>query len=138
VIGVAFVLPVPHSPARVFEALAVTLISALYLISFGTLISVRLPRAMDPEKVTQGSSTRSMNAFAFFLFPLALLPIVLAYWGRYVFDSEIVFFSLLALAGLLGLQVYSIALESAVKTALLRKESILNELGRSDGPLSTA
>jgi len=37
-----------------------------------------------------------------------------------------------------GVVVYWIALESAVKTALQRKESILDELGRSDGPLSTA
>ncbi len=115
-----------------------TLISAVYLISFGNLMSVRVPRAMDPEKVTQGGSTRSMNAFAFFLFPVALLPIALAYWGRYVFESEVVFFALLALAAAMGAAVYWIALESAVKTALLRKESILNELGRSDGPLSVS
>ncbi len=136
VIGIALVLPVPHPPARVAEALVVTLISAVYLISFGNLISVRLPRAMDPEKVTQGGSTRSMNALAFFLFPVALLPIALAYWGRYIFESEVIFFGLLAAAAGLGAVVYSIALESAVKTALQRKESILNELGRSDGPLS--
>jgi ABC-2 type transport system permease protein len=136
VIGIALTLPVPHPPARVAEALAVTLISAVYLISFGNLISVRLPRAMDPERVTQGGSTRSMNAFAFFLFPVALMPIALAYWARYVFDSEVIFFSMLALAAVLGAVVYWIALESAIRTALLRKESILSELGRSDGPLS--
>ena len=135
VIAIALALPVPHPPARIAEALAVTLISAVYLISFGNLISVRLPRAMDPEKVTQGGSTRSMNAFAFFLFPVALLPIALAYWARYVFDSEVVFFGLLGLAAILGMVVYWIALESAVRTALVRKESILSELGRSDGPL---
>ena len=138
VIGIALALPVPHPPARIAEALAVTLISAVYLVSFGNLISVRLPRSMDPEKVTQGGSARSMNAFAFFLFPVALAPIALAYWGRYVFDSELVFFGLLAVAAAVGIQVYWIALESAVKTALLRKESILNELGRSDGPLSVS
>jgi ABC-2 type transport system permease protein len=138
VIGIALVLPVPHPPARVAEAIAVTLISAVYLIAFGNLVSVRLPRAMDPEKVTQGGSARSMNAFAFFLFPVALMPIALAYWARYVFDSEVVFFALLTLAAGLGVAVYWIALESAVKTALLHKESILDELGRSDGPLSVS
>jgi ABC-2 type transport system permease protein len=136
VVGIALALPVPHPLVRVAEAFAVTLISAVYLISFGNLMSVRVPRAMDPEKVTQGASARSMNAFAFFLFPVALLPIALAYWARYVFDSELVFFTLLALAAILGAIIYWIALESAVKTAMLRKESILNELGRSDGPLA--
>ena len=136
VVGVALALPVPHPPARVAEAVAVTLISAMYLIAFGNMISVRLPRAMDPEKVTQGGSARSMNALAFFLFPVALAPIGLAYWGRYIFDSETVFFGLLGVAAVVGAQVYWIALESAVRTALLQKESILNELGRSDGPLA--
>jgi len=138
VVGIALALPVPHPPARIAEALAVTLISAVYLIAFGNMISVRLPRAIDPEKVTQGGAARSMNALAFFLFPIALAPIGLAYWARYVFSSEVVFFGLLAVAALVGVVVYWIALESAVKTALQRKESILDELGRSDGPLSTA
>ena len=138
VVGIALALPVPHPPARIAEALAVTLISAVYLIAFGNLISVRLPRAMDPEKVTQGGSARSMNALAFFLFPIALAPIGLAYWGRYIFSSETVFFALLGLAAAVGMVVYWIALDSAVKTALQRKESILDELGRSDGPLSTS
>ncbi len=138
VVGIALALPVPHPPARIAEALAVTLISAIYLIGFGNLISVRLPRAMDPEKVTQGGSARSMNALAFFLFPVALTPIGVAYWGRYVFSSEIVFFALLGLAAAVGVVFYWVALDSAVKTALQRKESILDELGRSDGPLSTS
>jgi len=138
VVGIALALPVPHPPARIAEALAVTLISAVYLIAFGNLISVRLPRAMDPEKVTQGGSARSMNAMAFFLFPVALAPIGLAYWARYIFSSEMVFFALLGLAAAVGFVVYWVALDSAVKTALQRKESILDELGRSDGPLSTS
>lgn len=138
VVGIALALPVPHPPARIAEALAVTLISAIYLIAFGNLISVRLPRAMDPERVTQGGSARSMNAVAFFLFPVALAPIGLAFWARYVFSSEAVFFALLGLAAAVGVVVYWVALDSAVKTALQRKESILDELGRSDGPLSTS
>jgi ABC-2 type transport system permease protein len=138
VIGIALALPVPHPPIRIAEALVVTLIAAVYLVSFGNLISVRVPRAMDPEKVTQGGSARSMNAFAFFLFPVALMPIGLAYWGRYVFDSEAVFFGLLGVAAVCGMVLYLIALESAVKTALLKKEEILAELGRGEGPLSTA
>jgi ABC-2 type transport system permease protein len=136
VIGVSLVLPVPHPAVRIIEALSVTLISAVYLIAFGNVISIRFPRAMDPEKVTQGGSTRSMNALAFFMFPIGLLPVALAYWARYVFDSEVVFFGLLALAAMIAIVVYIISLESAVRTALVRKESILEELRRSDGPLS--
>lgn len=138
VVAIALALPVPHPPARIAEALGVTLISAIYLIAFGNLISVRLPRAMDPEKVTQGGSARSMNALTFFLFPVALTPIGLAYWARYVFDSEVVFFALLGVAAIVGAVVYWVALDSAVKTALQRKESILEELGRSAGPLSAS
>ena len=69
VVGIALALPVPHPPARIAEAVAVTLISAVYLIAFGNLISVRLPRAMDPEKVTQGRRGSQHECAGFFPLP---------------------------------------------------------------------
>jgi ABC-2 type transport system permease protein len=136
VLSFATLAPLSHPPLRFAEAIVVTMVSSVYMIAFGNLVSVRVPRALDPEKVTQGGSSRSMNALTFFLFPIALLPVALAYWGGYVFESEAVFFALLALAAVVAGQVYWISLESSVKTALARREAILNELGRSDGPLS--
>ena len=52
--------------------------------------------------------------------------------------AALVVFALLGVAALVGVVVYWVALDSAVKTALQRGESILDELGRGAGPLSTS
>jgi len=53
----------------------------------------------------------------FFVYPMALLPVMLAYGARYAFDSNVLFFGLLAFAAALGAVVYWVALDSAVKAA---------------------
>ncbi len=136
VVAIALVLPIRKSPVLVAEAVVVTLVSGVYLIAFGNLSSVYFPRALSPEKVTQGGGSRSLNVILVFCFPIALLPVGLAYWARYVFSSDVVFFALLAVAALLGAVLYWIALGSSVEAALVRRERILNELAKSDGPVS--
>ena len=75
------------------------------------------------------------QALALVAYPLALLPIVLAYGGRYAFSSNLAFYVLLGFAAILGGMVYWFAMESAVRTAETNREQILKELSRSDGPL---
>ena len=136
VTAIAMVLPIPKSPLRVAEAIVVTLVSGIYLIAFGNLSSVYFPRALSPEKVTQGGGSRSLSIILVLCFPIVLLPVGLAYWARYVFGGEVIFFALLALAAVLGAPLYWIALGSSVEAAILRRERILTELAKSDGPLS--
>ena len=73
----------------------------------------------------------------FLVYPLALLPILLAYGARYAFDSNVLFFALLAFAAGLGAVVYWVALDSAVKAAERRREEIITELSRTAGPVAT-
>ncbi|MDQ6665822.1 MAG: hypothetical protein M3Z23_15690 [Acidobacteriota bacterium] len=122
-------------PLKIVEAMAVSLTAGLYLLSVGNLSSVHFPRPMTPEKVTQGGAARSLNALVFLFFPVALAPIGLAFWARYVFDSQAIFFALLALAALVGGVIYWISMESAVSHAQSHREKILTELSRGDGPL---
>jgi len=83
-----------------------------------------------------GAAGRS-QAFMLLAYPLALLPMLLAYGARYAFDSELAFYVLLAFAAGLGVVVYWIALGSAVTAAESRKEQIVTELSRADGPVAT-
>jgi hypothetical protein len=130
-------LRLPVTVSKMTEALVVTLIVGLYLVGLGNLSSVHFPRALNPEKVSQGGAGSRMQALLFLLFPLALLPVFLAFWGRYVFSSQAVFYVLLGFAGLLGAVFYWIALDSAVNAAIRRRELILTELSRSEGPVVT-
>jgi len=132
---VAFRLPV--TAAKIVEAFVVTCIVGLYLVGLGNLSSVHFPRAMNPERVSQGGAGSRMQALIFMFFPVALLPVFLAYWARYVFHSALIFFALLSVAAAVGAIFYWIAMDSAVSAALRRRELILTELARGEGPVVT-
>jgi len=79
-----------------------------------------------------------MQALTVWTAPLLLLPIVLAYIARAVFHSQLAFVGVMAIALVLGGVFYYVCLDSAVQTAGRRREAILNELSRSEGPISVA
>jgi hypothetical protein len=113
----------------------VILIASLYWFSMGNIVSVRMPRAMNPEKMNQ--TANRLQALSIFTAPLLLLPLVLAYWARAVFENELVFAGVLAIAAVVGGIFYKVGLDSAVSAAVERRESMLMELSKSDGPIST-
>jgi ABC-2 type transport system permease protein len=117
------------------ETLVVMGVCALYLMALGNLSSVYYPRGIAPEKVAQGGA-RGMQGFLFLIYPLALLPVALAYITRYAFDSELMFVLVLALSAIGGAVLYTMALRSAVSEALLKRERIVAELSTgSEAPV---
>ena len=126
----------PASSGKLVETIAVILIASLYWFAMGNIWSVRMPRAMDPEKMNQMAN--KMQALSIWTAPLVLLPIGLAYWARAVFENEIVFAGILAIAAVVGGIFYKVGLDSAVATAGQKREAMLMQLSRSEGPLSIA
>ena len=126
------------TPQKLFENVFVALICGVYLIAFGNLASVRMPSALNPEKVSQGGGAKAKNVVLLLFFPIVVLPVILAYWARAVFQSDLVFLGILAFAAVLGIALYVIGLDSAVSMAWKRREQILTELSRGDGPVSVA
>jgi ABC-2 type transport system permease protein len=131
-----FLLRVQPGWPKIAEAYVVTVVAGVFLMSAGNLASVHLPRPMSPERAGQGGGAGRSQAMILLAYPLALLPILLAYGGRYAFHSEPVFYSLMALMAVLGGIVYWIALDSAVETALVKREQILTELSSAEGPIA--
>lgn len=129
------VVGLPLSPGKLLETVLVIAVASLYWFSVGNIVSVRMPRAMDPDKINQAAN--KLQALSIFSAPLLLLPIALAYGARIVFDSELVFWALMLFAAIVGGILYKVGLDSAVIAAGYRRESILSQLARSDGPLST-
>ncbi|HXE62462.1 MAG TPA: hypothetical protein VN519_02930 [Bryobacteraceae bacterium] len=127
---------VPSSPGKIVEAIVVDGIAALFWFGLGNISSVRMPRAMNPEKMNQMAN--KLQSLTILVAPVVLLPVVLAYWARSVFGSEIVFAGILAIAAILGGIFYWVALDSAVKSAIARREVLVQELSRADGPISTS
>jgi ABC-2 type transport system permease protein len=126
---------IPASPAKVAETLIVMFITSLYWLAMGNICSVRIPRALDPDKMNQMSN--KMQAMTILIAPFLLVPLVIAYWSRWFFENEIVFAGLLLVAAIIGGIFYWVGLDSAVNTAQIRREAIITELSRSEGPLST-
>jgi ABC-2 type transport system permease protein len=133
----SLVLRIHVAPGNIAEAFSVTAIVAVYLLAIGNLSSVHFPRAMNPERVSQGGAANRMQALIFVFYPIALLPVFLAFWARYVFGSELIFSLILIFAALLGAVVYWISMDSAVHAVVERREKILMELSRSEGPVAT-
>jgi len=124
------------SAAQVAEAFLVTAIGALYLLGIGNLASVNYPHPMSAQRVSASGGGRTQGLL-FLLYPVALLPVFLAYLARYAFDNQIVFDVVLAFAAALGVAVYWMSLDSAVLTANRRREAMLAELSRGEGPMLT-
>jgi ABC-2 type transport system permease protein len=133
----ASILRIHMAAGTVLEAFVVTAIVAIYLLAIGNLSSVHFPRAMNPERVSQGGAASRMQALIFLFYPVALLPVFLAFWARHVFGSELIFSIVLTFAALLGIVVYWIAMDSAVRAVSERREKILMELSGSEGPVAT-
>jgi ABC-2 type transport system permease protein len=119
---------------QIAEAFLVTAIAALYLLAVGNLSSVNYPRPMTAQRVSGGGSGRAQGLL-FLMYPVAMLPVFFAYLARYAFDSQFVFYGILAFAAGLGVAIYWMAMESAVSTAGKRRETIMAELSRGEGPM---
>jgi ABC-2 type transport system permease protein len=135
--GLTWALHVGVGFGKVVETLVVVAVCSLYMLAFGNISSVHYPRALMPERVSQGGASSRFQALVFILYPLALLPVLLAYLARYAFASQTVFVVVLGFAAMLGGFLYGLAMESAVKTANTNRERILQDLSRGEGPVAS-
>src|SRR5207249_4884536 len=106
----------PVSAGKIGETVLTMGIASLYWLALGNIFSVRIPRALDPDKVNQ-MSNKIQSLTTIFAAPLVLFPLALAYWSRWFFSNDLVFAGLLAVAAAAGGIFYWVGLESAVSTA---------------------
>jgi ABC-2 type transport system permease protein len=128
-------LRMPVTAYEVAEALSVTLVLTVFLLAIGNLLSVRYPAAIDPSRSWRSGSMGRVQAFLLGIYPVVSAPVILAYGARYAFDSQAAFFAVLLLDLVVGVILYSIALESAVDTALDGRERIVQALSNAEGPV---
>ena len=134
--GVTMALRLGVTWGKVAETLVVVGVCSLYMLALGNVSSVNYPRGLSPERVSQGGASSRFQGLVFLLYPLALVPVFLAYLARYAFESDTVFAIVLAIAAVIGGVLYWVAMDSAVATASKRREQILQELAKGDGPVA--
>jgi ABC-2 type transport system permease protein len=135
--GITSLFGVNLGIAQMLETLLVIGVCALYMLALGNISSVQYPRGLNPERVSQGGASSRFQALIMLLYPLSLLPVLLAYAARYGFRSDIAFYVILGFAAAVGIALYWIALESAVSSALKHRERIIRDLSNNDGPVAT-
>jgi len=136
-VGITSALRVSFGYAQVLETLVVVGVCSLYMIALGNISSVEYPRPLNPVQVSQGGASSRFQALIVLLYPLSLIPVFLAYLARYAFNSEIVFGLVLAFAAAIGGVVYWIAMDSAVHSAIARREKIIQDLSQGEGPIAS-
>jgi len=123
---------------QVAETFVVLSVCSLYMLALGNISSVQFPRPLSPERVSQGGASSRFQALVFVFYPLALLPVFLAYVGRYLIGSDIIFWLLVAAAALIGAGLYWVATDSARIAFVRRREQIVQDLSRGEGPVADA
>jgi hypothetical protein len=133
---VCLLFRLPVTAARVAETFSVCLVMCVFLLALGNMASVWNPRPMSmaqPFK-TQGARVQWMALVAF---PVACLPVALAYLARFALESEADFFGVLAVFAVSGLYFYGLALETAAQYGERHRERILEALSRHAGVIAT-
>jgi ABC-2 type transport system permease protein len=133
--GVTSLFGVNPGAGQMLETLLVVGVCSLYMLALGNVSSVQYPRGLNPERVSQGGASGRFQALIMLLYPLSLLPVLLAYAARYGFGSDVAFYLVLAFAAAVGGSLYWIAMESAVSTAIKHRERILHDLSNAGGPV---
>jgi ABC-2 type transport system permease protein len=133
--GITLLLRMGIGGWQIVETLVVMGICAVYMLALGNVSSIHYPRALHADRVSAGGSRGGFQGFLFLLYPVALLPVVLAYLARYAFSSQLAFVAILALAAVIAAVLYKISLDSAVAAAASKREILMQELTKGDGPL---
>lgn len=132
VMMVCFLLRLPMGLMAIGEALMVTLVISLYMLSLGNLTSTWNARAINPSRSMRTGAPGRLQALLLLLYPASAAPVALAYLARWAFDSVAAFFLVLAIMGLVGAAVYWVSMESAVAAADRNKERLLAALSEGE------
>jgi len=129
-------LGMPLRPRTLAESFGVAAVISIFLLAAGNQLSIRQPRAMNPAASFRSGASGRVQAILFLIYPIAFLPVGLAYLARFAFTSEAAFFGILAVDAAIGAVVYKLSLDSSVAAAERLKEQMVTALSRGDGPIT--
>lgn len=129
-------LGMPLRPRTLAESFGVAGVISIFLLAAGNQLSIRQPRGVNPAASFRSGAASRVQAILFLIYPIAFLPVGLAYLARYAFDNEAAFFGILAVDAAIGAVVYKLSLDSSVQAADRLKEQMITALSRGEGPIT--
>jgi ABC-2 type transport system permease protein len=133
---VCLLMRMPMSVQKTVEAYAVTGVVTIFLLCAGNLLSIHQARGVNPNTQFRAKAAGRVQAMLVVIYPIAFIPIAMAYLARAVFSTDWAFFGVLVFDAAVGLIVYHIALDSAVEAAARLKESMIAALSTNEGPIA--
>jgi len=129
-------LGMPLHPVTLVESFGVAGVISIFMLAVGNQLSIRHARSMNPAASFRSGASGRMQAILFVIWPIAFVPVGLAYLARYAFASEAAFFAVLVVDAALGAVIYKLSLDSAVIAAGQLKEQMVTALSRGEGPIT--
>lgn len=133
--AVCAVLGLPVTLNKLAQALLVCGCMSLMLMAIGNWTSVSNPRGVNPNRSMRSTPAGKTQALLLLIYPLASIPVALAYLAEYAFETTWAFYGVMLFNVAIAAVVYSIALETAVDIADRDRERIVATLSKGDGPL---
>jgi hypothetical protein len=122
----------------VASGLATSIVVAVFLLSAGNLLSVGMPRPIDPSSTFRKQAGGRMHLWVLLCSLGMLVLVAFPFLARWAFQKDWTFFAVLLLEFVIGLIVYRIAMDSAVEQGLRNREQIVDALSKGASPVTSA
>ncbi len=137
IIVVCGAIGLPLGLPQIAEAGAITAVALLYLLSVGNYMSVRFAVPSNPDRISRAGAGHGLrSAVQFFLFPLALTPLLPAFIARYAFQSTAGSVAILAVAAAGGVLLYRLTFRHVAALGFSEREHLLSSLTSGAGPVA--
>ena len=128
VLGIAFLLRLPVSKESVVDEFAVAAVVAVFFLAAGNLVSVILPKQVDPNQTFRKQASGVVQSWML-LSSLGIgVLLSFAYLARYALGTNWAFLAVAAIEFGIGVIAYRIATDSAVERATRGRERLLETL----------
>jgi ABC-2 type transport system permease protein len=118
------------SPFSVAAGMAVSVVVSVFLVSAGNIVSVSLPRPVDPSSTFRKQAGARMQVWLLFSSLGMLVLVAFPFLARWALQKDWPFFAVLLIELAIGAIFYKIALDSAVERGLRDTERIAQALSK--------
>jgi len=126
----------PLDLRRISEAYSVAAVITIFLLAAGNLLSIHHARGVNPGTQIRSNAAGRLQAMLLVIYPVAFIPVAIAYLARHVFESEWSFFGVLLFDAVAGFITYRISLDSAARAADRMKEQMIANLSVGANPIA--
>lgn len=135
VFTIAAVMRLGMSWLNVANAVAASAVVSIFFLSAGNLISISIPRKIDPKQTFRKQSGGKLQLW-FLLCSIGMLVLMgFAFLARWAVQTNWAFLGVLLVEFFVGLIVYYVATESAVEKGMRERERLVETLSRGSAPI---